>query len=69
MRRDVTCHCCKFPVRRGVLPIIWRTDETESKKAAWCCLACWEKSAKRRMPEPFRTMHLIAEARGKKRGA
>ncbi len=60
-RKEVLCGRCGFPVRRGRVPFVLRSDETGTGRAAFCGVSCVEQTAVGRLPEPMRSNHIQAE--------
>jgi hypothetical protein len=62
-RRDILCHRCLFPIRRGRLPILWPSGKGHAN--VFCSIACWEATSNETYPEPLRTWHLEIEGEQK----
>lgn len=59
-RSEKLCNGCGFPTRRGAVPIIYPGNEGACK--AYCSVACFEKVAGARIPEPMRSRILAVES-------
>lgn len=57
--KEVICNRCGYPVRKGVLPIIFPGNGGKCKP--YCSVVCFEATAGFELPEPMRSNHLRVE--------
>ena len=57
--KEILCDQCKFPMKRGRLPIIWPSDKLGRRP--YCSVRCLENAMGGEIPEPHRSKMLAGE--------